>query len=394
VPTPRRAFRLLVPLVVLLVLAFFVIGGRAERWANTVVRVPLPEVGPAAEALHRASFVVDLHADSLLFGRDLLLRSEVGHVDLPRLQEGGVALQVFGTVSKFPLSFELHENSGQGPDVLTVLGLANRNPLATRGPLGRTLWMAERLDGFAARSNGALVPIRTREDLDALVAARASGSRSVGALLAVEGAHALENGPQDLDPLFDAGVRMIGLAHFFDNRYAGSAHGTAKGGLSESGRELVRRMQDRGVVVDLAHVSPAAVSDVLAIATRPTLVSHAGVRATCDNPRNLDDDQLRAIARGGGVIGIGYFALAVCGEDLPSILAAIQHVIAIAGIDHVALGSDYDGGTTVGFDTRHLPALTQALLDAGIAPEGVAKILGGNALRVLRATLPGGPSPS
>jgi microsomal dipeptidase-like Zn-dependent dipeptidase len=380
--------------VVVGALAFFVLGGLAERWVNTVAPVPLPEVAEATTALHHSSFVVDLHADSLLFGRDLLERSDIGHVDLPRLREGGVALQVFGAVTKFPLSSDLHQNAGDGIDVMTLLGAANRTPLAIRGPLGRALWMAERLDGFIAGSEGRLVAIRNRADLEALVAARSAGRQSVGALLGVEGAHTLENGPEDLDRLFDAGVRMLGLAHFFDNDYAGSAHGLEKGGLSDAGRELVRRMEEKGVVVDLAHVSPAAVEDVLAMATRPTLVSHGGVRATCDSPRNLHDQQVRDIARGGGVIGIGYFSLAVCGEDLPSILAAIAHVIRLVGVDHVALGSDYDGGTTVGFDTSQLPALTQALLDAGIPPDGVAKILGGNALRVLRATLPEGGSRS
>jgi membrane dipeptidase len=377
---------------VVVVLLFFVLGGLVERWVNTVEPVPLPEVEEATTTLHETSFVVDLHADSLLFGRDLLARSEIGHVDLPRLREGGVALQVFGAVTKFPLSFDLHQNAGDGIDMMTVLGAANRTPLATRGPLGRALWMAERLDGFVAGSDGRLVAIRTRADLESLVAARSAGRQTVGALLGLEGAHTLENGPEDLDQLFDAGVRMVGLTHFFDNAYAGSAHGLEKGGLSDAGRELVQRMEAKGVVIDLAHVSPAAVEDVLAMATRPTLVSHGGVRATCDSPRNLHDHQVRDIARGGGVIGIGYFALAVCGEELPTILAAIQHVISLVGVDHVALGSDYDGGTTVGFDTSQLPALTQALLNAGIPPEGVAKILGGNALRVLRATLPEGDS--
>jgi microsomal dipeptidase-like Zn-dependent dipeptidase len=394
VSSRQRALRLISRLVVVMVLVFFVLGGMAERWVNTVDPVALPDVTDDSAILHRSSFVIDLHADSLLFGRDLLVRSDIGHVDLPRLREGGVALQVFGAVTKFPLSFDLHQNAGDGIDVMTLLGAANRTPLASRGPLGRALWMAERLDGFVAGSNGRLVAIRSRADLDALVAARAAGAQTVGALLGVEGAHTLENGPEDLDRLFDAGVRMIGLAHFFDNAYAGSAHGVEKGGLSDAGRELLRRMEAKGVVVDLAHVSPAAVEDVLAMATRPTVVSHGGVRATCDSPRNLHDHQVREIARGGGVIGIGYFELAVCGEDLPSILAAIQHVISLVGLDHVALGSDYDGGTSVGFDTSQLPALTQALLDAGIPPEGVSKILGGNALRVLRATLPRDGDPS
>ena len=209
----------------------------------------------------------------------------------------------------------------------------------------------------------------------------------MGVLYGLEGAHALEGRLENLTPLFDAGVRLIGLAHFFDNAFVGSAHGARKGGLSAKGRELVTAMQERGIVIDLAHVSPLGIDDVLARVDRPPIVSHTGVRATCDNQRNLSDRQIRAIAARGGVIGIGYFEWAICGTRPSDVLAAIHHVIDLVGDDYVALGSDYDGATTVGFDTSQLPALTQAMLDADFTPTSVRKLLGGNVLRVLRANL-------
>jgi microsomal dipeptidase-like Zn-dependent dipeptidase len=120
------------------------------------------------------------------------------------------------------------------------------------------------------------------------------------------------------------------------------------------------------------------------------VVSHGGVQATCPGPRNLSDDQIRRIAEGGGVIGVGYFELAVCGKDLSHVVAAMQHIAGLVGTDHVGLGSDYDGAVDVGFDTSQLPALTQALLDAGFGEADVRRILGENVLRVLRAVLPEG----
>jgi microsomal dipeptidase-like Zn-dependent dipeptidase len=326
-----------------------------EARLNRVVAVPLPEVSAAAEGLQRRSFVADLHADSLLWGRDLLARSSVGHLDLPRLQEGGVALQVFGAPTRVPISNAIDGNPADALDVLT---------------------------------DGALRWVRSRADLDALLEARQRDASLVGALYALEGAHALEGDPANLAQAFDFGVRMIGFAHFYDNAFIGSAHGVEKGGLSELGRQLLREMEARGVVADLAHSSPQGIRDVVAIANKPVVVSHGGVRGTCDNQRNLSDAEVRAVAATGGVIGIGYFEWTLCGTGIEQLVAAIEHVITLVGDAHVALGSDYDGSVTVGFDTSHLPAITQALLDAGHSPERVQRVIGGNVLRVLRETLP------
>ena len=117
------------------------------------------------------------------------------------------------------------------------------------------------------------------------------------------------------------------------------------------------------MLVDLAHVSPAAIDDVLAMATKPTVVSHGGVAGTCANTRTLTDAQVRGIAAGGGVIGIGYWDTAICGREPRHVVAAMRYVIGLVGDDHVGLGSDYDGATTVGFDTSQLAALTQEMLE-------------------------------
>ncbi|MFQ5513789.1 MAG: dipeptidase [Myxococcota bacterium] len=374
--------------LLLLVAALVVAARGLERFVNRVEPVPLPVPSAEALALHRSSLVADMHADTLLWGRDLLAPSAVGHVDLPRLQEGGVGLQFFTVVSRVPYGFNIDRTDGDAPDLLTLVGWAQLSPLGWRRPFERALGQAERLRRAISASRGKLLPVRTWEDLEDLLRLRRKDPGVVGALLGLEGAHALERGPEQLAPLFAAGVRMIGLAHFFDNDYAGSAHGLIKGGLTERGRALVRRMEARGVLIDLAHASAATIEDVLAVATRPTVVSHGGVRGTCDNNRNLSDSQIRAIARGGGVIGIGFWDTAVCGRTPRHIVEAIRYVVARVGDEHVALGSDFDGGIRPGFDVTGVPALTQEMMRAGMDEAAVRNVLGRNVLRVLRATLP------
>ncbi|MDX2169802.1 MAG: dipeptidase [Deltaproteobacteria bacterium] len=364
------------------------VGTHLESFINRVEPVAVPGVSPAARALHDSSFVADMHADTLLMRADVTAPSRSGHVDLPRLQDGGVALQFFTIVTRFPLGAGLDNSPSDGLDLLTLAGCAQRTAFCTSGPLARTLLQTARLRDSIARSDGLLLPVRTQAELDTLLARRAADRRVVGALLGIEGAHALEDDLANLDVVYDAGVRMIGPTHFFDNAFAGSAHGTAKGGLTPLGRQLITRMEEKGMLVDLAHLSPRGIDDVLAMATHPLVVSHTGVRATCDNQRNLSDAHIQAIARTGGVIGIGYWDTAVCGTEMRYVTAAMRHVVTLVGDDFVGLGSDYDGATTVGFDTSQLPALTQQMMNDGFSDATIRKILGGNVLRVLRAVLP------
>lgn len=376
-----------IPLV-LFAVVWMAVGLRLESWVNRVEPVTLPTPSPAARALHATSFVADLHADSLLFGRNLLERGDMGHVDLPRLQEGGVALQVFALPTIVPYGTNIHRTERGGLDVLTVAGLIQLSPTGWSGPGFRALHRARQLRGFVRGSGGGLRLIETRGDLDRLVEARAGGADVTGALLALEGAHALESRPERLQTLFDAGYRMIGLTHFFDNDYAGSAHGVLQGGLTELGRQTLLEMERLGITLDLAHLAPRAIDEALDLATRPVVFSHGGVRGTCDNPRNLSDDHVRRIAAGGGVVGIGYWDVAACGTTPADVARAIAYVVRLVGAEHAALGSDYDGGTTVGFDTSQLAALTQALLDEGLRQDEIRRVLGQNVLRVLSRTLP------
>lgn len=366
--------------------ALFVLPGEVEKRMNRVAPRPI-EVTPRARALHERLFVADLHADTLLW-RDPLARATRGHVDVPRLVAGGVALQAFTVVTKTPRGLNIERNDDRTDDITLLAVLARWPPSSWRSLRARSLYQAERLQGAAARSAGALTLVRTAADLDRFVARRASDRRAVAAFLGLEGSHALEGDLANVDVLADAGFRMMAPTHFFDTEIGGSAHGVAKGGLTAQGREWVARLEARHVLVDLAHASPATIDDVLAVARRPIVVSHTGVRGTCDNRRNLGDDQLRAIAANGGLVGIGFWDTAVCGGDARAIARAIAHAVRVAGADHVALGSDFDGAVTVPFDATGLPQVTQALLDAGLDEGAIARVMGGNVLRVLRAGLP------
>ncbi len=371
---------------------FFFVPGYVGRQMNVTIN-PSSDSAPYAASeqareLHRKLLVADLHADTLMWNRDLLERGSWGHVDLPRLIEGNVAVQAFTVVTKTPRGMNIEANSGD-TDNITLLAIAERWPVSTWSNLTeRALYQARRLQEAAARSNGKLTILRTRQDVSGFLERRKTEQGIVAGFLGIEGAHALSGEVSNLDRLYDAGFRMIGMAHFFDNEMAGSAHGVEKYGLTDKGRELVKRMEEKGVFVDLAHAAPKVIDDVLAMATRPVIVSHTGVKGTCDNTRNLSDDHLRAIGRNGGIVGIGFWDTATCGRDAAAIAKAIRYTVNLIGVDHVALGSDYDGAITAPFDTSGAVQITDALLKEGFKEDEIRKIMGENVIRTLQSYLP------
>jgi membrane dipeptidase len=355
-----------------------------ERGMNRVEQVPLAPIRDEARELHTRLAIADLHADTLLWNRNLVERAGHGHADLPRLEEGNVALQIFSPVTKTPKG-QNYDSNGSDSDSITLLTIAQLQPPRTwTSLLERSLWHARKLERSQARAQGRLRIVRSGADVRRLLADGAA----TGALLSIEGLHNLEGRLENVARLHAAGFRMAGLVHFFDNEIGGSMHGEAKGGLTPFGRQVVHEMEARGMIVDLAHASPALFADVIKTARRPVVSSHGGVQATCNVNRNLTDDQLRTIAGTGGLIGIGYWDGAVCDISPAAIAAAIDHARRIAGIDHVALGSDFDGAVTTAFDTAGLVHVTQALLDRGFSEGEVAKVMGGNLLRFLAEQLP------
>ncbi len=375
-------------IVVAVLAAFALLPGIVDQRMNKVVDAPHMRISDAAKNMHAQLMIADMHADQLLWSRDPLARSDHGHVDVPRMTDGNVALQVFSAVTKTPKNQNYDNNTGE-TDNITLLAIVQRWPLAALTSLrARALHQAARLQDAVARANGGLVLVTDSASLMAFIAKRKASPNAHAALLAIEGLHALDGTLESVDTLFAHGYRMMGLTHFFDNEVAASAHGVTHGGLTPLGRQVVERMQKLGIIVDLAHASSQTVTDVLAMATRPVVVSHTGVAATCPGPRNLTDEQLKAIAANGGVVGIGYWDAAVCTLGAASIARAIRHAVNVAGIDHVGLGSDFDGATSTPFATDGLVEITQALMDQQFTPEDIGKIMGWNVLRLLGKGLP------
>jgi len=360
---------------------------------NPTLPPPDRPVPLMVERLHRTLTVVDLHADALLWDRDLRVRGRAGHTDLPRWLEGGVAVQGFTVVTRVPRGTSLETNRDRA-DQIGPLAVLQRWPVRTwRSPLQRALHQADKLHRLAADSRGRLSVLRTRGDLDTFLRARTPGEGTLLGFLGLEGAHALEGDLANVDVLFEAGFRMVGLTHFFDNAVGGSAHGIEKGGLTDFGREVILRMSELGMAIDLSHASPALIDDVLAATGgTPLLVSHTGVQGTCPGPRNLDDARLGAIAATGGVIGIGVWPDAVCGETPADWARAVRYAADRVGVAHVGLGSDWDGAVPAIVDAAGTIHLTAALVAEGFHPDEIRGIMGENVIRVLRTLLPEDPT--
>jgi membrane dipeptidase len=384
----RKKFWIPLTLIGAAAIGFFgFLPGYVEGSMNAVDGQPLIKVSDEAKALHKTLNIVDLHSDTLMWNRDLGDRADRGHMDLPRLQEGNVALQLFSSVTKTPKG-QNYDGNGADTDNITLLTFAQLQPVKTwRSLVERSLYHASKRDNAVSGSDGKLQAVNKPQELDALLAARQKDRSTVGAMLTIEGLHNLEGKAENLDRLYDAGFRMAGFTHFFDNELGGSMHGLKKGGLTPFGRDILRRMEAKGMIVDIAHLSHAGVAEVLAMAKRPVVSSHGGVQATCKVNRNLTDDEVRGVAKTGGVVGIGYWEGAICSTDPRAAAKAMKHVRDLVGIQYVALGSDYDGATTVRFDTSQLAQVTQALMDEGFTPDEIRAVMGENALRVIRAGL-------
>ena len=289
---------------------------------------------------------------------------------------------------KTPRGLNIERNTDSSDQVLAI-ALAKRWPPATwRRLLPRVLHLAATAHRFAADSGGDFRLIETQADLAALLADRATTPAITAGLLSIEGAHALDDDPANVDVVADAGIRMISPAHFFDTAFGGSAHGIAQHGLTDKGREMVRRMEARGVILDVAHASVRTIDDALAISTRPVVASHTGVRGVADNARNLSDEHLAGIAATGGLVGIGFWDTATGGSDAAAIARSIAYAVGRIGVEHVALGSDWDGAVPVPFDAANVVRLTDALLDVGLDEAAIGAVMGENVLRVLATALP------
>ncbi|MCD6519266.1 MAG: dipeptidase [Anaerolineae bacterium] len=227
--------------------------------------------------------------------------------------------------------------------------------------------------------------VRTTADI---LQAKAEGKPAI--IMAIEHADCVERSLNVLRILYELGIRSIGLTHNISSQAADGCMEAREGvGLTQFGVQLVREMNQLGMLVDLAHVSPSAFFHALEVSEKPVIFSHGNARALCDHPRNLTDEQLKALAQKGGVIGLSFVPFFVDAEkpSLDRFLDHIDHIADIAGIEVIGLGSDFDGGGTLLTDATEMPRITEGLYRRGYTEEQIRKILGENTLRVLKETI-------
>jgi membrane dipeptidase len=326
--------------------------------------------------LHGRSIVVDTHCDTLkclspAFTRlrdywfidrshiGLGGRAEVGHVDIPRLKEGGVDCQVFAISS----------------------ARERLPPYALRTAM-------DMLDIFYSeceRNRDDIIPATSyREILEAVERGK------IAAVLSIEGADVIEGSLGVLRCLYRLGVRMVGLVHSLRNPLAdGVSDSRTGGGLSELGVEVVEELDRLGVIIDVSHLSEAGFFDLIEVSRRPIIASHSNCRAICDHPRNLTDDQIRAIADRGGVVGLSFVPQFIHekGASVKKLVDHIDHIVDLVGPRYVGLGSDFDGmpKTPEGLeDASKIPNITRELIRREYPEEDIRMILGENHLRVFR----------
>lgn len=352
---------------------------------RTIVPGPYPASRRAAALCARAP-VVDLLVGTPLFRRTILEPVPRGHVDLPRLRAGGVRIVGLSLATRFP---DL-EGTLSAPQ-LASLGVPAR---ALPSDPAILAFLARRVEAWAAASGGDLVVVRSVADLEAALAP----GGPVGAFLGVQGAHVLRGRIGRIAGLQAMGVRMLALVHVMDGAAAGSSTGRRGGGLTPWGGRVIAELERNAILVDLAHASSAAIRDAVPRLTRPFVVSHTGFLERSSAPsrwrrysaatRNVRMQDARFVAAAGGVVGVAFAAQLVGGRTVGDLADSIRFAVDELGPAAVAIGSDLDGALPAVVDAAGFPVVADALLAAGMTEETIAAILGGNALRVLRAVLP------
>jgi membrane dipeptidase len=359
-----------------------------------------------AKALAAQYIGIDSHIDTaqrvLIDNEDLTKRTTRGHVDLPRLREGGVRAPFFALW--VPTYYKGSE--------------------AVR----RTLDLRDAMQRFVDAHPDQIEFAQSAADIE-----RVAGSGKIAAFLTAEGGHQIANDLAVLREYRRRGIMAMTLTHFRNNDWADSSTDKpAHNGLTDFGKQVVREMNRIGMIVDVSHVSDKTFYDALAVTTKPVLLSHSSSRVLSEVPRNVTDDMLRALAKNGGVIGINFGEGFLNAKDAAMLMKAvnaisaepnltgkalddyaaeefrrdmaptkvyatiddavahIDHAVKVAGIDHVGIGSDFDGisGPPKGLeDVSKMTQLAAALLKKGYSDEDVKKIMGGNTLRVIRAVV-------
>ncbi len=332
-------------------------------------------VSREAAELHATSDVIDLHLDSFIWNR-------IFGYDLTKRHGRGILGARFMSQCDFPRALEA--------GLTGATWVITTNPLRTaRGRSAAFVRNVARLRGLIEAVPEQLVLVR---NASVYRAARAAGKH--GAFLGIQGGNALDENLDALDLIPDDVILRITLVHLMSSKL-GVTSAPVKvrgGGLSTFGRDYVRRLNEKRIFVDLAHINREGFFDAVAVhdPSLPLLVTHTGVSGVYPHWRNLDDEQLRAIANSGGTVGVMYQASflgkGAAGRSVDAVLAHLEHIIQTVGEDHASLGSDWDGAIVAPPDIAtclEQPVLVQRMLDRGWKPERIKKVLAGNFLRVV-----------
>lgn len=316
--------------------------------------------------VHNATIVADLHCDALhmvLRGKkDLVTRTNIYEVDIPRLKEGGVNCQVFAIY----VNPRLQKKEGYDRYVRRAIEKL------------KEICRIDSADIELAKSSG---------DIE-----RITSEGKIAALLALESGHALEGDTNRLREYYNLGIRILTITHNQSNEFADAALDSLhplNNGLSDLGKALIEQANRLGMIIDVSHASDKTFFDIIHLTQAPIIASHSNARAICNHPRNLTDDQIRAIAQNGGVVGVNFHSSFLRSDKkratIKDIINHIDHIIRLVGDDYVALGSDFDGMIKPPLDLQdvsQLPDLVTALKTQGYSPTTIRKVLGENFLRV------------
>jgi len=386
----KKLFKIIAIIIIAILAVYYLVTLIAPKIVDkehNKIREKAPYVvSEKANKIYKSlDFVADMHCDALLWKRDLLKDNDFGQVDIPKMLRVNVSLQAFTIVTKSPKGQNFDKNTG-GSDNITSLYLAQGRP--TNSLTKRAIYQCEDLFEFAKKSEGKFRVITSSEEFKTYLSDKANNKNITAGFLGVEGAHALDGKIENVQLLFDNGVRMMAATHFFDNKLGGSAHGVSGEGLTDFGREVIKKMDKLNMIIDVAHCSPKMVDDIIKLSHRPIVSSHTGVKGTCDNVRNLSDKHIKAIANLGGLISIAMFKQAVCGIDAAATANAIKYTADLVGVDFVALGSDFDGSVTTPFDITGLPLVVEELIKLGFTEDEIQKVMGDNVKTFLLKNLP------
>lgn len=342
----------------------------------------------AKELYEKLDFVGDLHSDALLWDRDLSKKSKRGHVDFHRMSENNVAFQVFTIVTKSPKGHNFESTDGNTFDNITLLSILQGKSVYNWFSLfNRAVYQCNKLKSYADAYDKNFIILREKKDLVDLLNKRKKDKKVIGGLIGIEGGHCLEGKIENVSKLYSSGVRMFGVSHFFDNKLGGSAHGIEKGGITEFGKQVLKEMEERNMILDIAHTSDKMIRDILKLYKGPIVSSHTGVDGVKESYRNLSDEQLKSLAKREALIGIAFFSEAIGDTEIKGIVKTMKYVKELIGVEYLSLGSDFDGSVTTPIDVTGYSYLVDEMLQQNFTEKEIEMIMGGNLKKFLLKNL-------